>query len=349
MHRKKRLSSLILSVSILAVPLTTSSLYAQATPKQSLSPISTSHPFINQISPEVVRLSNQYGIYASVMLAQTILESNYGNSRLSQAPIYNLFGMKGKYNGQGANFQTKEYKDSGTYQIRSTFKKYTSYTESLEDYAKLIRNGLTHNPRYYAGAWKENTKSYRDATAILAGRYASDLSYSKKLNQIIERYDLTKFDHLKSTTVAGETETTANVKPESILENVGKQNGQQVLVGVSTQKIVYTPTKYYRVKKGDSLTSIAARHGITTAYLKKWNGLTHATIQIKQKLVVDVRGNKKNLAQKNTPLRYVIQQGDSLSSIAAKYQTTEQNLLILNQLDSSFVYEGQIIYLQSLK
>lgn len=339
---------MILSVSILAVPLTTSSLYAQATPKQSLSPISTSHPFINQISPEVVRLSNQYGIYASVMLAQTILESNYGNSRLSQAPIYNLFGMKGKYNGQGANFQTKEYKDSGTYQIRSTFKKYTSYTESLEDYAKLIRNGLTYSPNYYAGAWKENTKSYRDATAILAGRYASDLSYSKKLNQIIERYDLTRFDRLKSTAVAGETETTANAKPESILDSaeVKEQNGQQV---VPTQRIIYTPTKYYRVKKGDSLTSIAARHGITTAQLKKWNGLTHATIQIKQKLVVDVRGNKKNLAQNNTPLRYVIQQGDSLSSIAAKYQTTEQNLLILNQLDSSFVYEGQIIYLQSLK
>lgn len=339
---------MILSVSILAVPLTTSSLYAQATPKQSLSPISTSHPFINQISPEVVRLSNQYGIYASVMLAQTILESNYGNSGLSQAPIYNLFGMKGKYNGQGANFQTKEYKDSGTYQIRSTFKKYTSYTESLEDYAKLIRNGLTYSPNYYAGAWKENTKSYRDATAILAGRYASDLSYSKKLNQIIERYDLTRFDRLKSTAVAGETETTANAKPESILDSaeVKEQNGQQV---VPTQRIIYTPTKYYRVKKGDSLTSIAARHGITTAQLKKWNSLTHATIQIKQKLVVDVRGNKKNLAQKNTLLRYVIQQGDSLASIAAKYQTTEQNLLILNQLDSSFVYEGQIIYLQSLK
>lgn len=348
MNRKKRLYSLILSVSILAVPLTTSSLYAQATPKKSLPSISTSHPLINQISPEVVRLSNQYGIYASVMLAQTILESNYGNSGLSQAPIYNLFGMKGKYNGQGATFQTKEYKDSGTYQIRSTFKKYTSYTESLEDYAKLIRNGLTYSPNYYAGAWKENTKSYRDATAILAGRYASDLSYSKKLNQIIERYDLTKFDRLKSTAVAGETETTANAKPESILDSaeVKEQNGQQV---VPTQRIIYTPTKYYRVKKGDSLTSIAARHGITTAQLKKWNSLTHATIQIKQKLVVDVRGNKKNLAQKNTPLRYVIQQGDSLSSIAAKYQTTEQNLLILNQLDSSFVYEGQIIYLQPLK
>lgn len=348
MNRKKRLYSLILSVSILAVPLTTSSLYAQATPKKSLPSISTSHPFINQISPEVVRLSNQYGIYASVMLAQTILESNYGNSGLSQAPIYNLFGMKGKYNGQGATFQTKEYKDSGTYQIRSTFKKYTSYTESLEDYAKLIRNGLTYSPNYYAGAWKENTKSYRDATAILAGRYASDLSYSKKLNQIIERYDLTRFDRLKSTAVASEVENAVSAKPESILDSaeVKEQNGQQV---VPTQRIIYTPTKYYRVKKGDSLTSIAARHGITTAQLKKWNSLTHATIQIKQKLVVDVRGNKKNLAQKNTPLRYVIQQGDSLASIAAKYQTTEQNLLILNQLDSSFVYEGQIIYLQPLK
>lgn len=344
--------ALVLSFGVLAAPSIISPLNVQATPKQTTSStVTTDHPFINQISPDVVRLSNQYGIYASVMLAQTILESNYGKSGLSQAPIYNLFGMKGKYNGQGATFQTKEYKESGTYQIRSTFKKYTSYTESLEDYAKLIRNGLTYSPKYYAGAWKENTKSYRDATAILAGRYASDLSYSKKLNQIIERYDLTRFDRLNSTAVASEVETAANTKPESILDNVEvkEQSGQQVLAVVPTQKIVYTPTKYYRVKKGDSLTSIAARHGITIAQLKKWNGLTHATIQIKQKLVVDVRGNKKNLAQKNTPLRYVIQQGDSLASIAAKYQTTEEKLLVLNQLDSSFVYEGQIIYLKSLK
>lgn len=346
MNRKKRFYPIALSIGILTAPLTVSSLTVEATTKQTVSPqITTGHSFIDQISPDVVRLSSKYGIYASVMIAQTILESNYGKSGLSQAPIYNLFGMKGKYNGQGATFQTKEYKKDGTYQIRATFKKYTSYTASLEDYADLIRNGLTYSPNYYAGAWKENTTSYKDATAVLAGTYASDLDYSKKLNRIIERYELTRFDQLQPVAVAGDVVNRVDMPLEKIKRDI--KSGEEAIRNANkSTKILYKPTKYYYVKKGDSLTSIALRQGITTAQLKKWNGLNHATIKIKQRLVVSVEGSVNQVQKTKKQMRYVIQEGDSLASVATKFRVTEAYLMTINQLDSPFVYSGQIIYLQ---
>nr|WP_010007967.1 glucosaminidase domain-containing protein [Leuconostoc fallax] len=41
--------------------------------------------FINQIAPDVRTISQQYQIYGSVQLAQAILESNYGQSKLTQS------------------------------------------------------------------------------------------------------------------------------------------------------------------------------------------------------------------------------------------------------------------------
>ncbi len=52
------------------------------------------------------RLEND--LYASVMIAQAILESGGGQSRLSQAPYFNLFGIKGTYQGQGVAFGHKK-------------------------------------------------------------------------------------------------------------------------------------------------------------------------------------------------------------------------------------------------
>ncbi len=56
-------------------------------------------------------------------------------------------------------FNTLEQDSSGqSYQIRAQFRKYPSYKESLEDYADLIKNGLTGNPDFYKPTWKSETK-----------------------------------------------------------------------------------------------------------------------------------------------------------------------------------------------
>ncbi|UQS81641.1 glycoside hydrolase family 73 protein [Bombilactobacillus folatiphilus] len=149
--------------------------------------------FLNFLGLSAQKLASNNDLYASVMLAQALLESGWGTSSLSQIPNYNLFGVKGSFKGDAVNMATQEDDGSGNlYGIQSNFRKYPSYKESLEDYVRLLRENN------YAGTWRSKTSSYKDATAFLTGRYATDTSYADKLNSLIEKYDLTRFDQSPS-------------------------------------------------------------------------------------------------------------------------------------------------------
>jgi len=145
--------------------------------------------FISQIGESARQLGQENDLYASVMIAQAILESGSGQSGLASYPHYNLFGIKGSYAGQSAVMQTLEDDGSGNmYTINDAFRSYPSYYESLQDYVAVLKKA------HFAGAWKSNTSSYQDATAALTGVYATDTSYNAKLNHIIEAYNLTQYD-----------------------------------------------------------------------------------------------------------------------------------------------------------
>lgn len=158
-------------------------------------PASAEQQFINLIAPVAQQAASHYGLYPSVMMAQAILESGWGTSQASQAPNYNFFGIKGNYNGASFNMPTKEWsKDRGFYTVDCYFKKYPNMLESFNDNGNKLRNGVSWNKSYYSGTWQENTNSYRDATAWLQGRYATDPSYASKLNRLIETYHLNQYD-----------------------------------------------------------------------------------------------------------------------------------------------------------
>ena len=155
----------------------------------------TTQEFINEIGESARKIGQEYDLYASVMIAQAILESGSGQSSLSAYPNYNLFGIKGEYKGESATFYTLEDNGSGQlYGIQAKFRKYPSTKESLEDYAKLMKSGLASNENFYKGVSKKEAKSYKEATAFLTGKYATDTRYDEKLNSLIETYDLTYFD-----------------------------------------------------------------------------------------------------------------------------------------------------------
>lgn len=157
----------------------------------------TTYDFINRLGGIAQELGSTYDLYPSVMLAQAILESQSGTSGLSVAPYYNLFGIKGQYNGQGAVFETWEDDGQGNaYTVNAEFRQYPSWRASLEDYANLLQLPM------YQGAHRSTTTGYQDATAHLTGRYATDTSYGSKLNQIIEAYSLTRFDDASSSAVS---------------------------------------------------------------------------------------------------------------------------------------------------
>lgn len=151
--------------------------------------------FIEEVGPVAQKIAHENDLFASVMLAQALLESGSGNSLLSQSPYNNLFGVKGEYQGQSQVFGTLEENAEGeTYFIDSAFRQYPSIKESLEDYARLMRQGLAGAPDFYQGTWKSEAEHYDSATQALTGTYATDHLYDSKLNNIIETYNLTRFD-----------------------------------------------------------------------------------------------------------------------------------------------------------
>ncbi|EGP5294528.1 N-acetylmuramoyl-L-alanine amidase [Enterococcus faecium] len=208
----------------------------------------TTDQFLKKIADDAQEIGQKEGIYASVMMAQAILESGSGNSLLSSEPNHNLFGIKGSYKGSSVTFNTLEQDSSGqSYQIRAQFRKYPSYKESLEDYADLIKNGLTGNPDFYKPTWKSETKDYKEATKYLEGRYAADRQYSQKLNAIIEAYDLTKYDEPKK-----EAATTEEANAEIL--NMSKRF--DVPIKWTTDGVPITGLEFSTIKRVNNASSI---------------------------------------------------------------------------------------------
>ena len=152
----------------------------------------TTRKFIAVIGEQARELAAENDLYASVMIAQAILESDSGNSGLSQNPNFNLFGIKGSYEDQSVTKYTTEDDGTGSLEvIAAEFRKYPSFRSSLEDYVALLTQ---EKPRFYSGARKSNAATYGEACKYLQGRYATDTAYAAKLAGIIDAYDLTRYD-----------------------------------------------------------------------------------------------------------------------------------------------------------
>ena len=294
--------------------------------------------FIAEIAAHAQPVAAANDLYASVMMAQAIIESGWGGSTLSQAPNYNLFGIKGSYQGQTVYMETWEYLNGQWVTKNEPFRKYPSYQESFYDNAYVIKNtSFQTGVYYYSGAWKSNTSSYRDATAWLTGRYATDPTYNTKLNNLIEAYNLTQYDTPGSG--GGNTNTGNSNNGGSTGNNTGSGTG------TSTTDTVHT------VKSGDTLFGLAAQYGTTVANIKSWNNLSGDTIYIGQKLVVKKgtgssgtnTGNDNSSSNNNstTNTTHTVKSGDTLSGLAYQYGTTVANLKSWNGLSGDTIYIGQ--------
>ncbi|WP_144555693.1 phage tail spike protein [Bacillus pumilus] len=146
--------------------------------------------FIKKLAPGAQKVYKKYNVLASLVIAQGCLESGFGASDLSKQ-AYNLFGVKGTYNGKYVLMWTKEQDKHGNEsRVQARFRKYPSYAESLADLGSLY----TRLSRYKDVVGE---KDYLKATAAVAkGGYATDINYATKLNSIIFTYKLTQYDNL---------------------------------------------------------------------------------------------------------------------------------------------------------
>jgi LysM repeat protein len=98
----------------------------------------------------------------------------------------------------------------------------------------------------------------------------------------------------------------------------------------------------YTVQPGDTLTGIAARYNVSVDAIVTANNLPNrSTIYVGQSLVIP-SGTAQQPTQPPTGT-YVVQTGDTLSSIALRYGTTIAALELANKLSSSVIYVGQTL------
>lgn len=140
--------------------------------------------FIDEILQDTQRIQKKYHILASLIIAQAILESNWGKSGLA-INGKNIFGIKGSYNGQSVFMQTTEFRvENGKkvpYQVKTAFRKYPTWYESLHDLATLYLNGVSWDRNKYKKIIGE-TDYMKAAKAVQSAGYATDPKYAEKLS-----------------------------------------------------------------------------------------------------------------------------------------------------------------------
>lgn len=280
--------------------------------------------FINLISAEVQRYADEYNIYASVMMAQAALQSGWGTSATAQAPNNNVMGITAGSNEQGVEYRT-----------------YENIVASLKDYAELIRNGVSWDKNFYSGAWRENAATYEEATKWLTGRYAIDPNYHLKLNELIKRYNLTRFDVQTSGQVSPSTESAIEKAVEKAAEKHA-QGSAQLRSARHAQRKQEAPAKE---EKGASKPAESKQKPAKPAKEEVIEPKeTENKVKPAEKPQPQAKPEANQQSNAKSGKTYTVQPGDSLSGIASKTNSTVTQIVESNKgLDAGNLQVGQNI------
>ena len=151
--------------------------------------------FLEQYGDSFMYVANEYNLYASVMIAQAGIESAWGSSIIGN----NLFGIK-CYNreyGCSDNLTTNEEVDGKIITIKDSFQLSPEGGKigAVKLYVDFLYNGSAF-PKYSRKLTKTYHKTYKSAVNSLITdlKYATDTSYINKIINVIETYNLTKYD-----------------------------------------------------------------------------------------------------------------------------------------------------------
>lgn len=184
---------------------------------------------------------------------------------------------------------------------------------------------------------KENYKELAEAVISAVANYIG-IPYKAPNGLITNTYVVQKGDSLYS--IANKLGTTVSeLKKENNLTTNTLQIGE--VLRIPTKEIYEGEENVYIVQKGDTLYSVAMANNTTVDELKRINNLTSNILSTGQLLKIP-----SALLPEST---YIVKKGDSLYSIANKYNTTVDELKRINNLTSNILSIGQVLKLPSDK
>ena len=316
---------------------------------------------------KVVALSNMLGNTGS---GAEIIYALRNNSNLASSLAENLddagLTVSKYYQRRSENDTSKDYyniqKDTGlietivvNYRNINNRNEATNIKNEWEDYAEAVVKSLANStqvPYYKEGESQEiYTVKKADSLWKIANKYNSTVEKLKSANnlktntlsvgqklvipsisvspEVSDTYIVQKGDSLWS--IANKFNmTVSELKNLNNLTNNLLSIGQVLKIKDSSNNGKTT----YTVQKGDSLWVIANKYGITTEELKSYNNLTSNLLSIGQVLKIPQ-------GKTSTENIYTVKKGDSLWTIANRYNTTVEKIKVLNKLTNNLLSIGQ--------
>ena len=316
---------------------------------------------------KVVALSNMLGNTGS---GAEIIYALRNNSNLASSLAENLddagLTVSKYYQRRSENDTSKDYyniqKDTGlietivvNYGNINNINEATNIKNEWEDYAEAVVKSLanyTNVPYYKEGESQEiYTVKKGDSLWKIANKYNTTVEKLKSANnlktntlsvgqklvipsisvspEVSDTYIVQKGDSLWS--IANKFNmTVSELKNLNNLTNNLLSIGQVLKIKDSSNNGKTT----YTVQKGDSLWVIANKYGITTEELKNYNKLTSNLLSIGQVLKIPQ-------GKTSTENIYTVKKGDSLWTIANRYNTTVEKIKVLNNLTNNLLSIGQ--------
>lgn len=268
--------------------------------------------YIAQYASMAVDQMQRYGVPASITLAQGLLESAAGTSTLA-VKANNHFGIK-----VGGDW-------SGPYMLRDDdapnerFRKYRSVAESYEDHSLFLRNRSR-----YAALFRLSPSDYKGwAHGLKSAGYATHPHYAYRLIEIIERYDLARFDRGAKPSRrhdAPSAATSAKNSPAGDSRPVLRCNG------------VY----YVVARNGDTFRSIAREMKTSERKLRRYNELSKPG-EPKAGEPVYLTKKKRRADRSFRRKPHTVAAGESLYGISQRYAVRLKKLYDLNDLPADYV------------
>lgn len=265
------------------------------------------HEYIKKYSDMAVDLMKEHRIPASIILAQGLLESGAGRSKLARENN-NHFGIK-----CGSAWKGKKcYHDDDA--KGECFRAYKSAKDSYEDHSRFLTKGAR-----YAFLFTYDITDYkRWARGLKKAGYATDPSYANRLITIIEDYNLYEFDQKGKK----KSKKSSQKEPEKPV--------------FSHQVYLANDMAYIIARKGDTFKSIGKEFDVSWKKLIKYNDLHKGYTLTDSDIIYLCKKQKK--ASKEYPL-HIVKDGDSMHYISQIYGIRLKELYKMNRKDSDYVPE----------
>lgn len=284
--------------------------------------------YIEKWSQVAVAEMYRSGVPASITLAQGMLESGNGKSELA-VKGNNHFGIKcHDWKGPAVYFDDDKKHEC--------FRKYAHAEASFRDHSDFLR----YRDRYKFLFDLEPGDYKGWAYGLKKAGYATDPQYPQKLIRIIEEFNLSRFDNVKSVPVTpAQLETPVKVATED-----GRKSASGTIPDESfsfrMSRSLYSQNKVPFIYLGanETLADVAKSYDLFVRELLRFNDIDSPDV-LREGSVVYIQAKKKKAAKKVD--KYVADGGESLWEVSQRFAVRLSSLAKLNGLSADHILKPE--------